>query len=314
MGSSPPGWWRWAARRGRLGLFAAWALLGLAMGAGLYEAAFATLVRLYGQRRAQPDHRHHADRRLRQHRRLAACRRGWSALRLARRLLRLGRAAPAAGAAAERLAAADRRLPGDRCSGGPHATGVGIGATSRRRTARTARATPGRCWPSCSPPPGSSAPPWRRTCRAAAGPGASLAVAVGVGALVGPAQVAGRLLEFGVLRRLHPLLSARHGHAGASDLGGLAAAGGPVFGRCSRCCTAGNGILTIAKGTLPLALFGPQGYGARQGWLMLPARVAQAVAPFAFGLASTAGAGRQGWATGCGLASVRSSCGSWRSP
>ena len=31
---------------------------------------------------------------------------------------------------------------------------------------------------------------------------------------------------------------------------------------------AGNGILTIAKGTLPLVLFGPQGYGARLGLLM----------------------------------------------
>ncbi len=36
---------------------------------------------------------------------------------------------------------------------------------------------------------------------------------------------------------------------------------------------------------MPLALFGAQGYGARQGWLMMPARVAQASAPFAFGLA-----------------------------
>ena len=48
---------------------------------------------------------------------------------------------------------------------------------------------------------------------------------------------------------------------------------------------AGNGILTIAKGTLPLALFGQQGYGKRQGWLVMPSRVAQAAAPFVFGLA-----------------------------
>jgi hypothetical protein len=48
---------------------------------------------------------------------------------------------------------------------------------------------------------------------------------------------------------------------------------------------AGNGILTIAKGTLPLVLFGPHGYGLRQGLLMVPARFAQALAPFAFGLA-----------------------------
>jgi len=47
---------------------------------------------------------------------------------------------------------------------------------------------------------------------------------------------------------------------------------------------AGNGILTIAKGTLPLALFGAQGYGARQGLLMVPARFAAACAPWLFGL------------------------------
>jgi hypothetical protein len=47
---------------------------------------------------------------------------------------------------------------------------------------------------------------------------------------------------------------------------------------------AGNGILTIAKGTLPLVIFGPQGYGRRQGLLTLPARMAQAASPYLFGL------------------------------
>ena len=46
----------------------------------------------------------------------------------------------------------------------------------------------------------------------------------------------------------------------------------------------GNGILTIAKGTLPLAIFGPQGYGLRQGLLMVPARFAQAFSPLVFAL------------------------------
>jgi hypothetical protein len=46
----------------------------------------------------------------------------------------------------------------------------------------------------------------------------------------------------------------------------------------------GNGVLTIAKGTLPLAVFGPAGYGARQGLLSAPARLLQATAPFLFGL------------------------------
>ena len=48
---------------------------------------------------------------------------------------------------------------------------------------------------------------------------------------------------------------------------------------------AGNGVLTIAKGTLPLVLFGVRDYGARQGLLMVPARFAQATAPWLFGLA-----------------------------
>lgn len=47
---------------------------------------------------------------------------------------------------------------------------------------------------------------------------------------------------------------------------------------------AGNGILTIANGTLPLVLFGPKGYGQRQGLLMVPARLAQASSPWVFGL------------------------------
>lgn len=116
--------------------------------------------------------------------------------------------------------------------------------------------------------------------------GVTLAAAVAVGALIGPAQVAGRVLEFGVLRHVHPLLSARLA-ALAHPVGvalllmtgpGMA----PIFAVLHG---AGNGILTIAKGTLPLAYFGPQGYGARQGWLMMPARVAQAFAPLLFGLA-----------------------------
>jgi hypothetical protein len=46
----------------------------------------------------------------------------------------------------------------------------------------------------------------------------------------------------------------------------------------------GNGILTIARGTLPLAIFGPKNYGYRLGIIGAPARLAQAAAPLAFGL------------------------------
>ncbi len=67
-------------------LMAAWMLLGIGMGMGLYEAAFATLGPHLRQRRAKIDHGHHADRRLRQHARLAAHDLAGSKLRLARRV------------------------------------------------------------------------------------------------------------------------------------------------------------------------------------------------------------------------------------
>jgi predicted MFS family arabinose efflux permease len=115
--------------------------------------------------------------------------------------------------------------------------------------------------------------------------GATFSAAVAAGALVGPAQVGARLLEFGLLRRVHPLLSARLATL-AHPLGAAAllAVGAPAASVFVILHGAGNGILTIAKGTLPLVLFGPQGYGARQGMLMVPARIAQALAPWLFGL------------------------------
>lgn len=129
--------------------------------------------------------------------------------------------------------------------------------------------------------------------------GATLAAAVAVGALIGPAQVAGRVLEFGFLRRVHPLLSARLAAlahpAGVVVLLMAGPAMAPVFAILHG---TGNGILTIAKGTLPLVLFGAQGYGARQGWLMMPARIAQALAPLLFGLALDAWGANALWLSG----------------
>jgi MFS family permease len=119
--------------------------------------------------------------------------------------------------------------------------------------------------------------------------GASTAVAIAAGALIGPAQVAARVLEFGLLRRFHPLASARLA-ASAHPLAALCLLvfGGPAAYGFAILHGAGNGILTIAKGTLPLALFGAAGYGARLGWLNAPARVLQAAAPLIFGAALAA--------------------------
>lgn len=135
--------------------------------------------------------------------------------------------------------------------------------------------------------------------------GATTAVAIAAGALIGPAQVAARVLEFGLLRRLHPLVSARAAAAAhpAAALA-LVAFGGPAAYAFAVLHGAGNGILTIAKGTLPLALFGAAGYGQRIGWLNAPARVLQAAAPLIFGAALTAWGLSAIWLTaGVGLAS-----------
>lgn len=128
--------------------------------------------------------------------------------------------------------------------------------------------------------------------------GLSASTALAVAMLVGPAQVAGRLLEFGFLRRAHPLLSSRFATAGHPLGVLLLAMGGPISGWLFAVMHGmGNGILTIAKGTLPLVVFGAAGYGERQGWLMAPARVSQAFAPVLFGLAMARWGGQALWLT-----------------
>jgi predicted MFS family arabinose efflux permease len=115
--------------------------------------------------------------------------------------------------------------------------------------------------------------------------GATPVQAVAAGALIGPAQVAARIVEASLLSRYHPLVSTRlaclmHpiGAIIVAMMGGAAASVFAIFHG------AGNGILTIARGTLPLSIFGPQNYAYRLGIIGAPARMAQAAAPLAFGL------------------------------
>ena len=136
--------------------------------------------------------------------------------------------------------------------------------------------------------------------------GAGSAGAVMAAALLGPAQVAARLIEFGVISRyqVHALVTARVAtalHPLACLL--LAAFGGPLGLAAAFALLhgAGNGMITIAKGTLPLALFGPAGYGLTQGWLGVGARVMQASAPYAFGLALDGWGGHAALAISAGL-------------
>jgi MFS family permease len=116
--------------------------------------------------------------------------------------------------------------------------------------------------------------------------GSTLVAAIAAAALVGPAQVAARVFEFALVRRMHPIISARVASlAHPVGAGALIAFGAPAGTFFALTHGAGNGIMTIANGTLPLRLFGAAGYGLRQGILMAPARLMQAAAPFAFDLA-----------------------------
>jgi hypothetical protein len=113
--------------------------------------------------------------------------------------------------------------------------------------------------------------------------GLSATAAVTIGAMFGPAQVAARLADFMLAGRTHPLWIARGAVAlmalafalltfvGVSFL--VAAIFAIAFG-------AANGVMTIARGALPLVMFGPVGYGRVIGRIARPALFVQAFAPF----------------------------------
>src|SRR3954469_693411 len=113
--------------------------------------------------------------------------------------------------------------------------------------------------------------------------GMDAATVVAVGTLFGPAQVAARLVDFLTAGRTHPLWIARGAvtltafafamlaFVGASPL--VAALFAIAFG-------AANGVMTVARGALPLLMFGPVGYGRVIGRIARPGLFVQALAPF----------------------------------
>jgi predicted MFS family arabinose efflux permease len=109
--------------------------------------------------------------------------------------------------------------------------------------------------------------------------GVAMPVAVGLGTLLGPSQVGSRLLDMTLAKRHHPVWTLVASTVlVAIGLGllmvepGVAAVGIVLYG-------AGSGIRSIARGTVPLALFGQAGYAAVMGRLARPAFIGQAVAP-----------------------------------
>ena len=110
--------------------------------------------------------------------------------------------------------------------------------------------------------------------------GETLAAAVALGALIGPSQVGARVVEMLFGQRHHPVwamvMSSVFIAIGLGalwvDLTWLSAAiilyGG------------GMGIRSIVRGSVPLAVFGIEGYASLMGRLAMPALVVGAVSPF----------------------------------
>jgi MFS family permease len=120
--------------------------------------------------------------------------------------------------------------------------------------------------------------------------GFSATQAATLGALIGPMQVLGRLSEMSVGQRLAP-----------SSVGAIAMALLPasvllfVFAGDSTWSFvvfavlygAGNGVMTIVRGAVPVELYGRDHYGAVNGAMAAPVLIAKAVGPLAAAVAWT---------------------------
>jgi Major Facilitator Superfamily len=107
---------------------------------------------------------------------------------------------------------------------------------------------------------------------------------VAIGALFGPAQVAARVFELAFARRLHPLWLVRAALALLLFAFALLAFFGVSVAAAASFALlfgAANGLLTVARGTVPLALFGAPGYGGIVGRIAGPFLAMQSVAPLA---------------------------------
>ena len=109
--------------------------------------------------------------------------------------------------------------------------------------------------------------------------GLSLTKAVAIGSLFGPAQVVARMVEMAGRGRHHPIWSLLFACGSVATGLILLALDLQLPALAMILYGAGNGVFSIARGALPLALFGPERYPALMGRLARPALLAQAGAP-----------------------------------
>lgn len=117
--------------------------------------------------------------------------------------------------------------------------------------------------------------------------GLSARDAVLVGSLIGPMQVAGRIVEFAFTRHVRAIAIGTFAFVlMAVALAIFTQVRGVWIVALAFAIPYGwaNGVLTIVRGTVPAELFGHRDYGALLGRLALPQFVLKAVAPFALAL------------------------------
>ncbi|NDV00005.1 MFS transporter [Pseudoroseicyclus tamaricis] len=108
--------------------------------------------------------------------------------------------------------------------------------------------------------------------------GYGVPAAIAIGTLIGPAQVAARVLEMMGRGRHHPVWTML-----ASTSAVVAGFSGLLFGLPAALAMiawgAGNGLWSIARGALPLSVFGSEGYARTMGRLATPVLISSAAAP-----------------------------------
>jgi MFS family permease len=137
--------------------------------------------------------------------------------------------------------------------------------------------------------------------------GVAPATVILIGTLFGPAQVAARLCEFAFGSNLHPLHIARSAIALlllAFLLLALFGVPAPVAAAFAIMFGVSNGLMTIARGTVPLALFGPAGYGGVVGRIAGPSLALQAAAPLVVAFVAERVSDSAALATIAGMAAI----------
>jgi len=132
-----------------------------------------------------------------------------------------------------------------------------------------------------------------------------------IGTLFGPAQVAARVTELAFGRNVHPLIVARAAVlllVAAFALLALFGTSVPLAAAFALMFGAANGLITIARGALPLALFGADGYGRLMGRISGPWLVMQSAAPLVMAFVAERASDATALALAAGFALVALAC------